>query len=79
MDIEVVKDKALGLYPTGGGCCDVRVTITVDPNQSAENQRRAVVHEVIEAYFPLMPHDKICDLEEAVCGAIEQWESLGDK
>jgi hypothetical protein len=77
MDIEVVKDKALGLYPTGGGCCEVRAVVTVDPGQSPENQRRAVVHEVLEAYFPLMPHDKICELEEGICDAIEQWETIG--
>jgi len=77
MDIEVVKDSSLGLYPTGGGCCDLHVTITVDPDMSPAMQRRNVIHEALEACLGYaMPHDKLCDIEYVICQALDEWEGL---
>ena len=75
MDVEVKADPTLGEYDMGGGCCDVTVTISFNPELPRRLQRRAVVHEVLEAIFGfVLSHEKIEDAEDYICDSLEQWE-----
>ena len=75
MKITVQPDETLGDYDTGGGCCDLSAVISYDPSSPKDLQRRAVVHECLEAMFGcVLGHEKILDAEDVICDALEQWE-----
>jgi len=75
MNVELKYDRTLGYYDTGGGCCDLTAIISIDPGADRDMQRRAVIHEAMEAMFGFsMTHDQIQDAEDVLCDALEQWE-----
>ena len=77
MNLEVRTDEGIGYVDAGGGCCELVAVISVDPGMTRENQRRAVIHEALEVCLGyVMPHDKLCDIEDVVCEALELWEGL---
>ena len=76
MNLTVKPDPSLDLYDTGGGCCEVTVTISFNPDDPKHIQRRAVIHEVFESMVGCVwPHDKIEDAEDMMVAALEDWES----
>lgn len=77
MDIEVNKDKALGYCHAGGGCCHITARISIDPNLTRYQQRQTVVHEALEACLGyVLSHEKLIDIEDVVCDALQQWEPI---
>ena len=80
MDVELTRDKRLGYSHTGGGYCRVVAQVTIDPNLTRYQQRQAVVHEALEACLGMvLSHDKICDIEDVVCDALQQWEPIEEE
>ena len=76
MNMTVKPDPALDSYNTGGGCCETDVLISFNPTDPPHIQRRAVIHEVLEAMFSfVLTHDKIEDAEDMMVAALEDWES----
>jgi hypothetical protein len=43
-------------------------------------QRGTVVHEALEACLGMvLSHDKIVDIEDVVCDALQQWEPIEEE
>ena len=77
MDIELNADKDLGYCNTGGGRCRITAQISIDPHLTRFQQRSAVVHEALEACLGyVLSHDKLIDIEDVVCDALQQWEPI---
>ena len=56
----------------GGGHAETMVNIDVDMNLPLSMQRETIVHEVIECFCPMWPHDAVERLAEAIISSLEQ-------
>ena len=78
MDIDLAVDTLP--YQMGGGCCHLKATISLDRRTSRAQQRATVVHEALEACLGMVvAHDKIVDIEDVVCDALQQWEPIEEE
>ena len=78
MDIDLTVEQLP--YRSGGGCCHLTATVSVDSRMPRAQQRAAVVHEALEACLGMvLPHDKIVDIEDVVCDALQQWEPIEEE
>ena len=73
MDDITIKKEDMSEQDTGGGVRYVTAEITIDSSHSPEQQRRAVVYEVLAAHLDLfITHDNILYLSSTVCDALNE-------
>ena len=78
MDIDLAVDTLP--YQMGGGCCHLKATVSIDSRMPRAQQRGTVVHEALEACLGMvLSHDKIVDIEDVVCDALQQWEPIEEE
>jgi len=59
---------------TGGGYAEVTAEIHVDSNLPLEDQRETAIHEAIESYCPMWPHEAKDELTGIICETLEKLE-----
>lgn len=59
---------------TGGGYAEVTAEIHVDSNLPLEDQRETAIHEAIEGYCPMWPHEAKDELTGIICETLEKLE-----
>jgi hypothetical protein len=57
---------------TGGGHALVTAEIEVDANLPEDEQEEIVIHEVIECFCPMWPHDAVEQLTDTIMSGLEQ-------
>jgi len=73
METTISFEPSLAAYDSGGGCCSLALHISIDPHQHPDMQRRAVIHEVLEAMLGyLVPHENIDRIMEEIVDALER-------
>ena len=72
MNVTILKEELHPSYMTGGGCAIFELTIIVDPSLPPQSQQEVIIHEVIEGYFPCLPHDKVDEITEILIKALEE-------
>ena len=61
---------------TGGGYGLTTYEIHIDNNMDAHNQRETIIHEIIEQFCPMWPHDAVDLLTEAIMTGLEELENV---
>ncbi len=75
MNITVKKDASKETARvTGGGCAEIQVEITIDPDMTDRQQVLTLFHEWVEACVPCLPHDKIEEMTEGFDKGLDQLE-----
>ena len=76
MDIQVILSKFTkrDRHNTGGAYASTEVSINVDSSLPPVEQRRLVIHEVVEAYNLNWAHKQVVELEELIVYALGQLE-----
>ena len=72
MNVTILKEEGHPSYITGGGCAISELTVIVDPSLPIPVQKEIVIHEIIEGFFPCLPHDKVDCLTEILAKALEE-------
>lgn len=62
MFITVHREKSRVSHLTGGGYAATNCQIYVDRALPLSEQREIVLHEILEAYLPCLPHNKVEEL-----------------
>ncbi len=75
MNITVKKDASKETARvTGGGCAEIQVEITIDPDMTDRQQVLTLFHELIESCLPCLPHIKIEEFTELFDNGLDQLE-----
>ena len=72
MNVTILKEEGHPSYMTGGGCAVSELTVSIDSSLPIPVQREIVIHEIIEGFFPCLPHNKVDDLTEILAKALEE-------
>jgi len=75
MEIEVLKDKNIGYFDTGGGYREVRAKITIDDSLSLRMKRHTLIFETLGACLGFaIPHKERHELTDTLIDALDQLE-----
>jgi hypothetical protein len=72
MNITVVKDNTPNLIAiTGGGYAISDYEIHIDSSLNEQDQIETLVHEILEIYLIMLPHEKIEELTTIISHGID--------
>ena len=67
--VQLVKDILAG---SGGGFADLTLDISIDDMLDAHDRAETVLHEIVENFFPFIPHDKVDEVVALMISGLEQ-------
>jgi hypothetical protein len=81
INFEVVKEN-FGNNPVHDAYAEHEVIIHLNNRLCQRLQADGVIHEVIESYLPLIPHEKVDDITDSIMNALDdviKWDYEGDE